>query len=59
MIIPEIINKSVLAKKLFPNSSRPRQLLHVKEKNLNGNKLTEGDFEKIKKIFAEIFGTYI
>jgi len=59
MKIPKIINKAELAAEMFPNSTRPRQLLYNKENNISGARFTENDFLKMKAIIKIHIGRFV
>jgi hypothetical protein len=50
-----IINKSALAKELYPNNKEPGQQLGKKIAGKYRQKLTDSDREKIIKIFSDLF----
>ncbi len=59
MNIPKIINKAELAAQMFPNSTRPRQLLYNKENNISGARFTEADLIRIKTILKEQIDRFV
>lgn len=56
--LPKIINASQLANKLYPNNKNAKVALNAKLKEINYNKITDEDKEKIieelQKAIAEI-----
>ena len=47
-----LINKSELARQMFPNQKRPEQYLSDKIHGIQGKRITEKDQKKIENIFA-------
>lgn len=49
-----LINKSELAKRLWPDQKNPKTHLYHKMKGINGHRITELDAERIREVIKKL-----